>query len=625
MLSLETHLDSAPKSVLAPMRRHWNLAPGSVVSNAAVAQAVRERAFDADRIQALLERCTPAQRDVLWAVYGSGDRGLPVESLRAAFPSAERHLLDDTVEEFRRELVVARTGGGNPVLHGFSELWPDLADRFADSVPAAEKGSLAEIGYEAFAVQHLLHLFAALAKAPWKCTREGAVKQSDRREYDKSFRFGKQISPRLFTEVVDGKISPAMGEELALLLELSRRLGFVARDEEGIRLRARAEAAARKNCRELWTALLDAWTAARGFSAEGLRTLLRTLSTPRRARPWCKIWSLRERLDADRKLRWSGLPAQLRELVVLGMVRLGTDASGSVELLGLTQCASVWCETGSLPAELAEAMPGYATANFEVFVPITSCGEHAWTLHRAAELAADEQFLKFTLTEERLLEALRGGVDPHDVRSLAEWLKLPRGPAKTLEEWLKSFERCRLLRPLLLEVRDDALRGKLMASRALSEWISCEIDGFGLVLRDGAESAVLPILESYGLHPRLPSEEGAPLPDEPAPESAPAAKPAPEIDWSWSDPPPETALRFGEIDLSGNGFGEKTPDQRRRLLRHCAVNRLEATLWWRDQEGKPPKKIRVVLEDCDGDTVSGSDEKGRPVRVEIAKIANLRF
>ena len=469
----------------------------------------------------------------------------------------------------------------------------------------------------------MLHLFASLRRAPWRCTREGAIKQSDRREYDRPFRFGKQLSPRLFTETIDGKISPGVGEELALILDLARRRGWIVSSEEEIRLHVSGEEAARGNCRELWTALLDAWIASRWGSAAGLRVLLKTLSVPRRARPWCKIWSLRERLGADGRLRWDGLPQQLRELAILGMVRLGMDRTGGVEYVGLTQSAEVWCESGALPAELETPLPGYATGNFEVFIPITSCGEHAWTLHRVAELTADEQFLKFTLTEERTLEALRDGVDPHDARTLAEWLKLPRGPARMLEEWLKSFERCRILRPLLLEIRDAALREKLMASRSLSEWIACELDNFGLMLRDGAEAAVVPILESYGLHPRLPDPDASALSDAPLPQP-PAPRPEPAADWSWSEPLPAATLRLGEIDVSGNSFADKTPDQRRRFLLYGAQNRLEVSLWWRDQEGKPAKKCRLVLEDCDGETVAGTDEKGRQVRVEIAKIANLR-
>ena len=128
MLSLDSFLSAASKSTLATFRTHWKLAPGSVVSSKVVEEAVRSRAFDAGRLRPLFERLTPAQRDVLCAIYGADDRGVGEEELREAFSSAERPLLDETVEEFRREMVVARTADGR--LMGFAELWPDLSDLF---------------------------------------------------------------------------------------------------------------------------------------------------------------------------------------------------------------------------------------------------------------------------------------------------------------------------------------------------------------------------------------------------------------------------------------------------------------------------------------------------------------
>ena len=620
MLSLESFLSAAPKSTLATFRTHWKLAPGSVVSSKVVEEAVRSRAFDAGRLRPLFERLTPAQRDVLCAIYGADDRGVGEEELREAFSSAERPLLDETVEEFRREMVVARTADGR--LMGFAELWPDLSDLFADAAPRAERPEIPPVSYEAFAAQHLLRLFSFLVRAPWHYTREGNINQNDRKDYDTAYRFGRQLSPRLFTETVGGKASPGLGEELALLLDLCVRLGWVVCADGELRLHVSGLEAARRSCRELWTAMIDCWISSRGTSRETLRTALQTLIVPRQARPWSKLLTLRERLGASRRLEWDGLPRALRELILLGLVEPGMDRSGAVLSLGLTHSGRAWCESGELPPE--QPLAGYAMSNFEVMVPVAACGPHVWVLHRICDLCADENMMRFRISESRVLESLRLGLAPNEVRAAAEWLKLPPHVAQRLEEWLQSFERCRFLRPLLLEVRDRRLREKLMACAPVAEWVREEIEGYGLLLRDGAEEALPPLLTMFGLHPSpLRAGEGA-VSAAPRPESAPKAKPAPQADYSWTEEPARRSLRLGELDFASAKFSEIDPGLRLRYLDHCADRRAPLTVWTRDRSGRA-LKLKLVAQGRDDLFFDGADEKGRTVRLKISEIVNVRL
>ena len=101
-----------------------------------------------------------------------------------------------------------------------------------------------------------------------------------------------------------------------------------------------------------------------------------------------------------------------------------------------------------------------------------------------------------------------------------------------------------------------------MACAPVAEWVREEIEGYGLLLRDGAEEALPPLLTMFGLHPSpLRAGEGA-VSAAPRPESAPKAKPAPQADYSWTEEPARRSLRLGELDFASAKFSEIDPGLR---------------------------------------------------------------
>lgn len=617
MLELETYLQNAPKQLLSKLYSFWFAQEGGLRTNKEISDRLRSHAFDTERLEALFHRFTPLQKVLLGAIYASGDRGATSEELLFSIPETERFLFQETIEEFRRELLIAREEGQQR-LFGFSDLWPDLSDLFSSSLHHVEADQFPRIDLDGFAAQHLLRLFALIREGEWRFTRDQAVAKRHQILYEEGLRFAKQID------------ESAVSEEFDLLINLAFHNRWITRYQEKILLTQEGEKVSRYSLYKMKHALLRGWAQWRLLPLSQLRTLLSTLSTPASPGSWSEFFWIHEgakktEFPREEEMNWKQLPLLLRELILLGMVQMSQNREKKVVALSLSSDSRCWCESGDFP--LTPEQQGFATPDFEILLPNTTTGEHVWTLHRAATLTSDDRLMKFKLTREKVLDALKKGVKTSEIRALADWIKLPDAPSQHLEEWLSSFEKCRFSRHLLLEVRDRELRRSLLSLPVTEAWVIEELKDYGLLLRDGAEEIFAPILEQYGLTtPPWPPREEVELPKTSPVRYSPPLKG--EIDNSWIDAPGKENLRLGELSPAASHFRNLDEAHRERLLRYSISNQKMLQLLLRSNgelKGRQIKMIPDKLEHNPSPTLFGTDHKGEPISISIESIANLKI
>ena len=197
------------------------------------------------------------------------------------------------------------------------------------------------------------------------------------------------------------------------------------------------------------------------------------------------------------ELTWDFLPRALRELWLLGFVRI-TLSGGKIASVVLDQSGKDWLDSSiaSIPEQNISCLP-----NFELIASTGTAPRVLFMLACLAHVENDEMYLRFSLNRESYMRGLKCGIAESEIESFKGWIKPPVNVESTLAEWNSSYYGAKVQTVRLLKIDSADVLGELSRFPQFMECADEFIPGYGFVLKPELEGRAFEILTNYGYCP----------------------------------------------------------------------------------------------------------------------------
>ena len=294
----------------------------------------------------------------------------------------------------------------------------------------------------------------------------------------------------------------AAENELSLIFNFLTGNGWLEQQESCLVPSEKALEFIRKNGFRLHQDLLSWWLKERfrGDRSHCVR-LLRMLEKPLSAFEASRLfWVIDPSFRLQEKgseLSWDFLPRALRELWLLGFVRI-TLLGGKIASVVLDQSGKDWLESSiaSIPEQNISCLP-----NFELIASTGTAPRVLFMLACLAHVENDEMYLRFSLNRESYMRGLKCGIAESEIESFKAWIKPPVNVESTLAEWNSSYYGAKVQTVRLLKIDSAEVLGELSRFPQFMECAEEFIPGYGFVLKPELEGRAFEILTNYGYCP----------------------------------------------------------------------------------------------------------------------------
>ena len=442
---------------------------------------------DKNRVAALCEKMEPWQHRCMELIYNSASRGLTYNELRLTVPVSKARDLQTFLLSMCREYLLWRTAVGNTtVYYGFSNFTGcfDLPVTPLQNVPGNG------LAYQNLVDWHICIVLANAMLGDLKLNNSGVLHRRSYQICTDSFVMAKQVCDK------------AAENELSLIFNFLTGNGWLEQQESCLVPSEKALEFIRKNGFRLHQDLLSWWLKERfrGDRSHCVR-LLRMLEKPLSAFEASRLfWVIDPSFRLQEKgseLSWDFLPRALRELWLLGFVRI-TLLGGKIASVVLDQSGKDWLESSiaSIPEQNISCLP-----NFELIASTGTAPRVLFMLACLAHVENDEMYLRFSLNRESYMRGLKCGIAESEIESFKAWIKPPVNVESTLAEWNSSYYGAKVQTVRLLKIDSAEVLGELSRFPQFMECAEEFIPGYGFVLKPELEGRAFEILTNYGYCP----------------------------------------------------------------------------------------------------------------------------
>ena len=442
---------------------------------------------DRNRVKDLFSKMKPWQRRCMNLLYHSGSRGLSFNELRLTVPVGEHRLLQDFLLTVCREFLAWRTqSSGSAVYYGFT----DFAGCF--EIPQEEEVPKAKL-YQSFSNLLDWHICLVLSFAMRKELKVNTNNSLHRRSV--------QICLEALTaaKLLSEK---AAENELSLIFLFLTENGWLEQEDSCLVPSEKALEFIRKNGFRLHQDIVSWWVKERfrGDRDHCVR-LLKELREPKFALDASYLFWVMDPasrlLEKNKEMAWDYLPRPLRELWLLGLVKVSV-AHGKIETVVLDQSGVDWIQSSiaSIPEQNISCLP-----NFELIASTGTSPRVLFALACLSKAENDEVFLRFNLNRESYINGLKNGLPETEIEHFKTWIKPPANVASTIAEWNSSFYGARVQTVRLLKIEDLKILTELSRFPHFMDCTEEYIPGYGFILKPELEHYAFEILENYGFNP----------------------------------------------------------------------------------------------------------------------------
>ena len=458
-----------------------------LLNNALIQDETLSYYNDKNRVGAIVEKMEPWQRRCIGLIYNSASRGLTYNELRLTVPVTKARDLQAFLLTMCREYLLWRTSSANStVYYGFSNFMGCFNLPASSEVSSTGSG----LSYQNLLDWHVCQVLAYAMSGELKLNNSLLLHRHSYQVCAESFKSSAQVSEK------------AAENELSLIFNFLIGNGWLEREDSILVPSEVALDFIRKNGFRLHQDILSWWLKER---FRGNRShcvhLLKMLEQPVSAFDAASLfWVLdpTSRLpEKGAELSWEYLPKPLRELWLLGIVRI-TVSGNKVTSVVLDRSGKDWVESSfaSIPEQNLSCLP-----NFELIASTGTSPRVLFLLACLAHVENDEVYLRFSLNRESYLRGLKHGIAESEIENFRGWIKPPSNVDSTIAEWNSSYYGARVQTVRLLKIESANVLEELSRFPQFMECTQEYIPGYGFVLKKEQEERAFEILTNYGYCP----------------------------------------------------------------------------------------------------------------------------
>jgi hypothetical protein len=251
----------------------------------------------------------------------------------------------------------------------------------------------------------------------------------------------------------------------------------------------------------LFTELIYWWEKERFQGKGNLQKLLKYFEEPVNAFSAARLfwpYDACSRLIKNKSVTWASLPLPLRELCILGILKLYKKKS--ILAFEISDFGASFFLDKQQKENISEPIVSNGS-NFEWLISQNNGPYRVFQMLSFADLKNDEEPLRFTLNKESFLDGLRSGLPADYVKDFLSWNKAVQNVAFALNEWLRIYSDSSIETKQILRIKNPEKYEELSKHNPFKECIAENIPGWGFVIKPECEKKIRDILSHFSLEP----------------------------------------------------------------------------------------------------------------------------
>jgi hypothetical protein len=486
--SIQEHLKRAPGSYLSHLRSKFTQRTG-LVQNSKIHDELCDEILNPERLKSWMSKRTEWEIYALSLIYASSGRGLHFLELERNF-DVEQKALKAFLSEAISEMFMWRAKCQNSyAYYGFA----DYENVFLNILLKNDEKPEPAFWFSNERKAEL-HLLSILAKIQLR-------KISVKKDYSLSRLSKKQIDD-IFSKS-NGVDNLVAADSVCLLFSFLVSKEWIAKNLENSELVLQPSALAflHKNGFRLFTELIFWWEKERFQGKGSLLKLLKFFEEPVNAFNAAQLfwpYDACSRLIRNKSVSWACLPLPLRELWILGILKL--QKKKHILTFSLSEFGESIFFAKHPKDNISEPIVSNSS-NFEWLLSQNNGPYRIFQMLSFAELKNEEEPLRFALNKESFLDGLRSNLPADYVKDFLSWNKAVPNVAGALNEWLRIYSDSSIETMQILRIKNPEKYKELSMHKPFQECVSEKIPDWGFVIKPECEKKIRDILSHFSLEP----------------------------------------------------------------------------------------------------------------------------
>ncbi|MDR0517804.1 MAG: hypothetical protein LBH25_12240 [Fibromonadaceae bacterium] len=491
--SVQEHLKNAPGSFLSHLRSKFTNRTG-LVQNSKIQDELCVAILNSERLKTWLDKRAEWEMQALNLIYASFGRGLHLFELERNLDVEQKSLktfLNEAVSEmFIWRVKCHNSHADSHIYYGFADYENVFLNLLLKNDEKLESGLW--LSNERKAELHLLCILAKIQLRKISVKKDHSLSRLSKKHIADIFSNSSSLDSSVAVDCV------------RMLFSFLISQGWIAKnlDNSELALRPDAFVFLQKNGFRLFTGLIFWWEKERFQGKGSLLNLLKLFEKPVNALNAAQLfwpYDVCSRLAKNKAaITWANLPLPLRELWILGILKL--QKKKHILAFSLTEFGESIFFAKQPKDRISEPIISNSS-NFEWLLSQNNGPFRIFQMLAFAEIKNEEEPLRFTLSKESFLEGLRSNIPDVYIRDFFCWNKAVPSVAGALNEWLRIYGDSSIEKMHILRIRNIEKYKELSTHKPLRDCIIEDIPNWGFVVKCECEKKIRDILSHFSLEP----------------------------------------------------------------------------------------------------------------------------
>jgi len=490
MRSIQEHIKNAPGSYLSRLRAKFTQKNG-LVQNSKIHSELCREILDEERLQKWMQKRKEWEVLALGLIYASGSRGLHFKELERSLETDQKNLIAFLNEVVSEVFLWRAKCQGSCIYYGFT----DFDDFFLNYLFKNEEAleSATWISNEKKAELHLLLMLSKIQLGKVSIKKDFSLSHATKKHIAKIFENSKFFDNSIIEDCIRLQLS---------FLIYEKWISVTAENSE-LKLFNSAYDFLQNNGFRLFSEFLFWWERERFRHKNDLLKLLKffekPISTLKAA--WL-FWpsDTGSRLPKSKTISWQHLPLPLRELWILGILKIQVKKKHI-----LTFSISEFGENVFFAKHTKENLSEPIIANSSNFEWLLSHNNGAFRIFQMscfAQAKNEEDPLRFVLNKESFLEGLRSRLPNNFVQDFLSWNRAVQNVTVALKEWHHIYNDSSIDSLYILRIRNPKKFAELSVYKPFLACVEEIILNWGFVIKAENEKKIRGMLLHFSLEPQ---------------------------------------------------------------------------------------------------------------------------
>jgi len=493
MQSVQEHLKNAPGSYLSRLRTKFTQKNG-LVQNSKIQSELCAEILDEERLHKWLQKRKEWEALAMGLIYASGSRGLHFKELERTLETDQKNLVAFLNEAVSEVFLWSAKCQGSYIYYGFT----DFDDLFLNYLLKEEETlePTVWLSNEKKAELHLLLMLSKIQLGKISIKRDLSLSHSAKKHIAKIFENSKFFDNLIMEDCVRLQLS---------FLIYEKWISTTAEESE-LKLLTPAYDFLQNNGFRLFSEFIFWWEHERFRHKNDLLKLLKFFEKPISvSKAACLFWpsDTNSRLPKSKAISWQFLPLPLKELWILGILKIQVKKK-SILAFSLSEFGESVFFAKRSKENLSEPIIA-SSSNFEWLLSHNNGAFRIFQMSCFAQAKNEEDPLRFVLSKESFLEGLRSRLPDSFVQDFFSWNRAVQNVTVALDEWHHICSDSSIDPLYVLRIRNQKKFAELSIYKPFLACVEEIIPNWGFVIKEENEKKIRGMLEHFSLEPH-PSE-----------------------------------------------------------------------------------------------------------------------